>query len=100
MLELIYHLRLKENFITNKEDFFNLGDEYIPSIRISTGKISENLNQLKLFTNEMNAMYDKFGINTCKRKIHFIAQMYAETNRFRSTSEYLKPTAKVDIKVE
>ncbi|HEX8575019.1 MAG TPA: hypothetical protein VF677_01870, partial [Flavobacterium sp.] len=50
MLQLIYHLRVKEDFITYKEKFLNMGDEYIPSIRISTGKISENLNQLKLLT--------------------------------------------------
>lgn len=32
-------------------------------------------------------MFSKFNINTCKRKIHFLAQTYIETNHFRSTHE-------------
>jgi predicted chitinase len=36
----------------------------------------------------MNAMFDKYQINTCLRKIHFLAQSYVETDRFRTTYEY------------
>lgn len=32
-------------------------------------------------------MFKKFSINTCKRKIHFIGQMYLETIYFRYTYE-------------
>lgn len=39
------------------------------------------------FTKQMNWMFKKYEINTCLRKIHFLAQSYVETNRFRSTYE-------------
>ncbi len=87
MIDIIYNLRDKENVKKKRDDFFNQGGEFIASIRITTGKISENEDKLKLFTDEMNNMYRKFGINTCKRKIHFIGQMYLETIKFRYTYE-------------
>jgi len=40
------------------------------------------------FTEELNAMMTKYKINTCIRKIHFLAQAYHETDKFRTTQEY------------
>ncbi|MDR0332284.1 MAG: hypothetical protein LBI15_02360 [Dysgonamonadaceae bacterium] len=87
MIELIYHLRDEERFRTFRDSFFNLKAEYISAIRITSGKIIENKNKVRLFTNEMNVMFRKFNINTCKRKIHMVAQMYLETEQFRATYE-------------
>jgi len=39
------------------------------------------------FTEELNKTMKKYEINTCIRKIHFLAQSYTESNRFRSTEE-------------
>jgi len=87
MIDLIYCLRDKQGYKTFRESFFNLKTEYISSIRITDGAINENRDKIKLFTDEMNAMFKKFNINTCKRKIHFIGQMYLETDSFRATYE-------------
>jgi hypothetical protein len=87
MIDLIYFLRDKQNYKSKKEAFFNRGSEYISSIRISDGKISENKDKVELFVNEMNAMFEKFNIKTCKRKIHFLGQMYLETISFQYTYE-------------
>ncbi len=87
ILNLIYHLRDKQSYKSERDAFFNKGGEYISSIRISSGKLIDNKEKIKLFINEMNAMFKKFKINTCKRKIHFIGQMYLETISFRYTYE-------------
>ena len=39
-------------------------------------------------TVEMNAAFRKYNISTCIRRIHFIAQAFHETDRFRTTTEY------------
>lgn len=87
ILNLIYHLRDKQSYKSKRNAFFNKGSEYISSIRISSGKLIDNKEKIKLFINEMNAMFKKFKINTCKRKIHFISQMYLETISFIYTYE-------------
>ncbi len=40
------------------------------------------------FAQELNAVFKKYQINTCKRRLHFLAQVYHETDRFRTTLEY------------
>jgi len=89
MINIIYNLRDKQKMISKREVFFNMGEEYIFSLRISTGKLTdeENKEKVKLFVDELNLMFKKFSINTCKRKIHFIGQMYLETIYFRYTYE-------------
>ena len=37
---------------------------------------------------QLNSTFTKFGINTCLRKLHFLAQVYHETDRLRTTLEY------------
>lgn len=39
-------------------------------------------------TAEMNAIFRMYDISTCIRRIHFIAQAFHETDRFRTTTEY------------
>jgi predicted chitinase len=39
------------------------------------------------FALALNKMFSQYKINTCLRKIHFLAQIYVETNRFRTTYE-------------
>ncbi|WP_281232509.1 hypothetical protein [Flavobacterium gelatinilyticum] len=87
IIEIIYNLRDKQHYIAEREAFFNMGNEYISCIRVEKGKLTDNKDKIKLFVDEMNSMFEKFKINTCKRKIHFIGQMYLETISFRYTYE-------------
>ena len=87
MLDIIYNLRDKQNYKSKREVFFDRGGEYISAIRVESGTLTENKDKIKLFTDEMNAMFKKFSIKTCKRKIHFLGQMYLETISFQYTYE-------------
>ncbi|MEO6834120.1 MAG: hypothetical protein ABI378_15585, partial [Chitinophagaceae bacterium] len=49
--------------------------------------LPENDKTYERFLEELNAMLNKFGINTCIRKLHFIAQSYHESGRFGTTLE-------------
>ncbi|MEY8761663.1 glycoside hydrolase family 19 protein [Chryseobacterium tongliaoense] len=40
------------------------------------------------FIKKLNATFKKYDINTCIRKIHFLAQIYHETDRLQTTKEY------------
>jgi len=51
-------------------------------------KISVPDKSYETTTKEMNRIMKKFHINTCIRKIHFLAQVYHETDRFKSLIEY------------
>ncbi len=48
-------------------------------------KIDKNFER---FTEELNLAFKKYEINTCLRKIHFLSQIYLETDRLRTTREY------------
>ena len=48
---------------------------------------SSDKNYLR-FTELLNSCFRTYEINTCIRKIQFIAQIYHETDRFRTTTEY------------
>lgn len=39
------------------------------------------------FKNQLNSIFIKYKINTCLRKIHFLTQVYVETQRFATTYE-------------
>ncbi|WP_277395691.1 glycoside hydrolase family 19 protein, partial [Aggregatibacter actinomycetemcomitans] len=46
---------------------------------------------------ELNRVMNKYEINTCLRKIHFLAQVYHETHLFQSIQEYTSSyTSKYD----
>ncbi len=40
------------------------------------------------FVKKLNEAFTKYEINTCIRKIHFLAQVYHETDRLQTTKEY------------
>ncbi|QSG82829.1 hypothetical protein JX585_05070, partial [Flavobacterium columnare] len=40
------------------------------------------------FITKLNETFKKYDINTCIRKIHFLAQIYHETDRLKTTEEY------------
>jgi predicted chitinase len=50
-------------------------------------KIQETDCNLDTFTKEINEMFKKYQINTCIRKIHFLAQSYHESQRFHKSYE-------------
>ncbi|MCP2029599.1 putative chitinase [Flavobacterium sp. HSC-32F16] len=89
IIGIIYNLRTNQKMEKRKEAFFDAGSEFISILRITEGKIDEekNRNKIKLFTVELNKMFEKFKITSCKRKIHFLGQMYLETIYFRYTYE-------------
>ncbi|WP_407351825.1 hypothetical protein [Luteimonas sp. R10] len=42
----------------------------------------------RMLAEEINAVFNQFEINTCIRRIHFLAQAYWEADRLRTTKEY------------
>ncbi|PLY05393.1 MAG: hypothetical protein C0625_15305 [Arcobacter sp.] len=73
---IVEELRNSESFLEGDYDLFTIKTN-IPS----SDKTYEK------FTKELNKTFNKYDINTCIRKIHFLAQIYHETNRFRSSEE-------------
>lgn len=65
--------------------FDELGVSIFQSKRIE--KIREKDANLAIFTREINNTFKVHGINTCLRKIHFLAQSYQETGSFVNTCE-------------
>jgi predicted chitinase len=67
---------------------------------LNSGKVKNNLfadrnSKIKIedrtyekLTEELNAVFNKYEINTCNRKAHFIAQLYLESARFGTATEY------------
>lgn len=51
-------------------------------------KLPEKDKTYERFTQELNLMMKKYNINTCIRKIHFLTQLYVESDRFRTLEEY------------
>ncbi len=43
---------------------------------------------IEKFTKQLNATFLKYNITKCIHKIHFLAQVYHETDRFKTTLEY------------
>jgi len=54
----------------------------------SNSRLPEKDKTFERFTEELNKTFDKYDINTCLRRIHFLAQIYHETDRLRTTREY------------
>lgn len=52
-----------------------------------TGAAPDN-HTLEATTHELNRIMKKYEINTCIRKLHFLAQVFHETHGFRSSQEY------------
>jgi len=79
--DIIIKLRKSENSVytgNNKEKLFWKSNCNLP--------LSEKT--FKKFTEQLNSVFTEYNINTCKRRMHFLAQVYHETDRFRTTKEY------------
>lgn len=50
-------------------------------------KLESKFRNYTAFSKQLNITFQKYQINTCLRKIHFLAQIYQETARFRATYE-------------
>lgn len=53
-------------------------------------KLDDKDRTYERFTEELNLMMKKYNINTCLRKIHFIAQSFVESDKFQTLKEYGK----------
>lgn len=51
-------------------------------------KLPQSEKTYEKFTEELNKTLKKYEINTCLRKIHFLAQAYVESAGFNTTKEY------------
>jgi hypothetical protein len=51
-------------------------------------QLPENDKTYERFTEELNKVCTKYEINTCLRKIHFLAQIAVEADSFHTTEEY------------
>ncbi|MDX4036570.1 hypothetical protein [Aliarcobacter skirrowii] len=51
-------------------------------------KLPQNERTYERFTEELNKTFRKYEINTCLRKIHFLAQAYVESDKFKTVEEY------------
>ncbi len=51
-------------------------------------KLPQNERTYERFTEELNKTFRKYEINTCLRKIHFLAQAYVESAYFQTTEEF------------
>ena len=81
--EIIITMRKSEPAVydgANKEKLFWKNNCELPE----TDKTFEK------FTQELNKVFRTYDINTCIRRMHFLAQIYHETDRLRTTKEYLK----------
>jgi predicted chitinase len=54
----------------------------------SRSLLNEQDRTYEKFADSLNNCFKKYNIDSCIRKIHFLAQTYHETDRFRSTVEY------------
>lgn len=51
-------------------------------------KLPQSERTYERFTEELNKTFRKYEINTCLRKIHFLAQAYVESAGFNATEEF------------
>ncbi len=71
-------------YAIEENKFTEMGDKLFNSNR--NEKITGNVNY-SIFTSYLNATFNTHNINTCIRKIHFLAQCYHETGSFVHTYE-------------
>jgi len=79
--DIIIAMRKSETYVyqgDNKEKLFFKDNCDLP----------EDDKTFKRFAEELNSVFDDYDINTCLRRMHFLAQVYHETDRFRTTKEY------------
>jgi len=76
---IVKQLRDSDSYVKKKfgYDLFSKSDCNIPS----------NEKTYEKFTEELNKCFNKYEINTCIRRIHFLAQSYTESAFFTTTIE-------------
>ena len=88
--KIITYLRKEEDFSSKLKMYDGTKDLLVAQTTYDmepSEKFSENESTYRVFTKMLNDMFRKYEINTCARKIHFLAQSYAETDRFRCSVE-------------
>lgn len=76
-----------EKYKKTMSKFDDLGNKIFKSKKIE--KIQDSDANIATFTKELNKTLTTYTINTCVRKIHFLAQCYHESERFVNTYEGL-----------
>jgi len=76
-----------EKYMLTLSKFDELGISIFQSERIE--KIQSKEAAIPVLTKELNRTLNEYNINTCLRKIHFLAQCYVESGRFVDTFEGL-----------
>lgn len=74
-----------EKYKKTVSKFDSLGISIFQSKEIE--KIQSKDTTIPIFTKELNKTFTEYKINTCLRKIHFLAQCYVESGRFVDTYE-------------
>ena len=95
-IDLLHYLRKETHFDSYKNAFFFKGSEFVSELRVpiigdkpskSDIKLTPDMPQIKAYVSNLNKMFKNFNLNTCLRRIHFLAQSYAETSWLTSTIE-------------
>jgi len=76
--KIILELRKSENLKSANATIFDS----------SNCKLKAEDKTIKALCNQLNATFSKYGITKCIHKLHFIAQIYHETDRLHTTLEY------------
>ncbi|MCD7099399.1 hypothetical protein [Stenotrophomonas sp. MMGLT7] len=78
--EIVLAMRKSEGAVYDR-----VGDRLFTENNVSLPEADRTYARL---TDELNAAFDAYGIDTCIRRLHFLAQAYWESDRFRTTKEY------------
>jgi predicted chitinase len=95
-INMLHYIRKETHFDKFSNAFFFQGSEYVSELRVpikgdkpskEDKELTANMPQIVAYVSELNNMFNKFKLNTCLRRIHFLAQSYAETSWLTSTIE-------------
>lgn len=78
----------KENYPLTNLPYYSV--DKIFHLNKTSGKYKSELvtnNSFENFTAQLNRVFEKFEINTCKRRSHFLSQVFIETQYFSQTIE-------------
>ena len=78
--------KMRESEGSNNTDLFSS----------SNCSLSSSDKTYESFTKELNTTMTKYKIDSCLRKMHFLVQIYHETDRLKTTKEYGSATLKYD----
>jgi hypothetical protein len=78
--KIIYDLRKSETKGNNQVD--------VKLFQKNNCKLKEEDKTTEIVLYQLNSTFSKYGITKCIHKIHFLAQIYHETDRLKTTLEY------------